>query len=74
MLTPDFFEKAGIFSYSSIANLLQKIEKTGNSSEVEDMVLASVISTHILYNQFIERNDKNLLTGELNKLKIIDDL
>ena len=74
MLAPEFFEKAGIFSYSSIANLLQKIEKTGNSSEVEDMVLASVISTHILYNQFIERNDKNLLTGELNKLKIIDDL
>jgi asparagine synthase (glutamine-hydrolysing) len=74
MLAPRFFEKAGIFSYNSISNLLQKIGKTGNSSEVEDMVLASVISTHILYNQFIERNHENLRKGELNNLKIIDDL
>jgi asparagine synthase (glutamine-hydrolysing) len=73
MLAPEYFRKAGIFDYNSISNLLQKIEKTGNSSEVEDMVLASVISTHLLYNQFIERNYENFQTGKLNNLKLIDE-
>jgi len=53
--------------------LLQKIEKTGDSSEVEDMVLASVISTHILYNQFIERNSGIYPPERLNNLRIIND-
>jgi asparagine synthase (glutamine-hydrolysing) len=72
MLSPDYFSKAGIFDYNSISSLLQKIERTGNSSEVDDMVLASVISTHLLYNQFIEKNNGNLRTGKLNNLKLID--
>ena len=55
MLSPEYFRKAGIFDFDSVSNLLQKIEKTGNSSEVDDMVLVSVISTHLIYNQFIER-------------------
>jgi asparagine synthase (glutamine-hydrolysing) len=73
MLSPEYFRKAGIFDYNSISNILQKIEKTGNSSEVEDMVLASVISTHLLYNQFIERNYENFQSGKLNNLKLIDE-
>jgi asparagine synthase (glutamine-hydrolysing) len=74
ILTPEIFRKAGIFDFNSISNLLQKIEKTGNSSEVEDMVLAAVISTHILYNQFIERENKDLQSGKLNNLKLIDEI
>jgi asparagine synthase (glutamine-hydrolysing) len=73
MLAPEYFRKAGIFDYNSISNMLQKIEKTGNSSEVEDMVLASVISTHLLFNQFIEGNYENFQSGKLNNLKLIDE-
>jgi asparagine synthase (glutamine-hydrolysing) len=74
MLTPESFSKAGVFDYNSISILLQKIEKTGNSSEVEDMVLASVISTHLLHNQFIERHNENFQSGKLNNLKVIDEI
>ncbi len=73
MLTHEYFSKAGIFDYNSISNMLQKIEKTGNSSEVEDMVLASVISTHLLHNQFIEKNYENFQAGKLNNLKLIEE-
>jgi asparagine synthase (glutamine-hydrolysing) len=73
MLSPEFFKKAGIFDFNSISILLQKIGKTGNSSEVEDMVLASVISTHLFYNQFIEGRYENCLAKELNNLKVVDD-
>jgi asparagine synthase (glutamine-hydrolysing) len=72
ILAPDFFRKAGIFDYNSISVLLQKIEKTGNSSEVEDMVLASLISTHLLYMQFIEKNHENFQGNRLNNLKVIE--
>lgn len=73
ILSPEYFTKAGIFDYNSVSVLLQKIWKTGNSSEVEDMVLASVISTHILFKQFIERNQEFANTAKLNNLKLIEE-
>jgi asparagine synthase (glutamine-hydrolysing) len=73
MLSPVYFRKAGIFNYDSIATLLLKVEKTGNSSEVEDMVIASVISTHLLYDQFIEKKNGAFRNSGLSKLKIIND-
>jgi asparagine synthase (glutamine-hydrolysing) len=72
MLSPEYFRSAGIFDFGSISGMLQKIEKTGSSSEVEDMVLASVISTHLLHNQFIEKNNGDFQTGKLNNLKLIE--
>lgn len=73
MLSPEIVAKAGIFDFNSISNLLGKIEKTGNSSEMEDMVLASVISTHLLYDQFIEGHNENFRSGKLNNLKVIEE-
>lgn len=73
MLSPELFSKAGIFDYTSISNLLQKIELTGNSSEVDDMVLASVISTHLLFTMFPERSYNDFGQGKVSNLKIIDE-
>jgi len=72
MLRPETFSKAGIFDWNSISDLIRKIERTGSSSEVDDMVLASVISTHLLHYLFIEGNNGSFLDGKLNNLKIID--
>jgi asparagine synthase (glutamine-hydrolysing) len=73
MLSPELFRKAGVFDFSSISNLLQKIEKTGNSSEVDDMVLASVISTHLLFTMFLEKSYNDFSQGKVSNLKIIDE-
>lgn len=54
MFSPAFTAKVGIFEPNSITDLLTKIEKTGQSSEVENMTLASAVSTHLLYSQFME--------------------
>jgi len=72
MLCPELFRKAGVFDFNSISNLLQKIELTGNSSEVDDMVLASVISTHLLFTMFIEKSSTDFSHGKVSNLKIID--
>ena len=66
-------KKARQMARKTVSTLLQKIEKTGNSSEVDDMVLVSVISTHLIYNQFIERFHENLQNITLNNLKIIEE-
>lgn len=73
MLSDSFTKKAGVFNYDSITALVEKIGKTGISSEVDNMVLTSVISTHLLYHQFIENNNSEFRNGELKNLKLIED-
>jgi asparagine synthase (glutamine-hydrolysing) len=73
MLSQEYFDKAGIFDYPSVSALRQKIVKTGNASEVEDMVFASVISTHLLHKMFIEKDNADFLSTRLSNLKLIDD-
>lgn len=73
MLTPEYFKKTGIFNADSVSVLLAKAEKTGITSEVEDMVLTAVISTHLLYNQFIEKQNTGLSMRSLKNLKTVND-
>ena len=73
MLSDSYFRKAGIFDFDSVSGLISKIEKTGVASEIDNMVITSVISTHLLYYQFIENNNKEFQTVELRNHKIIED-
>ena len=73
MLSETFTGNAGLFNYNSIAGLVSRIEKTGISSEVDNMVITAVISTHLLYYQFIENHNEEFRKGELRNLKIIED-
>jgi len=73
MLSGKMTRLAGIFSYESVAAILTKIEKTGTASEMDNMVLAAVISTHLVYHQFIENNDSEFRNGPLRNLKIIEE-
>jgi asparagine synthase (glutamine-hydrolysing) len=71
MLSKEQTEKVALFDYQSLSPVISKIEKSGTSTEVENMLLTSVISTHLLYYQFVEKH--HLQTGKLRNLKIIED-
>ena len=58
---------------NSVTAMLGKIEKTGTASEMDNMVLTAVISTHLLHHQFIENQNKEYQNGELRNLKVIED-
>lgn len=74
MLTEAQTERTGIFSFRSVSMALSRIRKTGITSEMDDMLLTSIISTHLLYNQFIEnRNDMYRSTKPADH-RIIEDL
>jgi asparagine synthase (glutamine-hydrolysing) len=73
MLSERMTRIAGIFSHESVTALLSKIGKAGSSSEMDNMVLASVISTHLVYNQFIEKKDSGFNNSTLKNLRIIEE-
>ena len=60
MLSDSYTKKAGIFNFESISAMLGKIEKTGTASEMDNMVLTAVISTHLINHQFIENHNEEL--------------
>jgi asparagine synthase (glutamine-hydrolysing) len=74
MLSESMISRAGVFSAESVTSLLDKIQKSAAASEMENMVLTSVISTHLLYHQFIEDHNQDLLNSPLNNLKVINEI
>ena len=73
MLSDTYTKRAGIFDYDSISAMLSKIQKSGTASEMDNMALTAIISTHLLYYQFIENNNVEYQRGELKNLRIIDE-
>jgi len=73
MISDTYTKKAGIFNMETLMPLYHKMEKTGTASEMDNMVLAAVISTHLLHHQFIENNHHEFHTPDLKNLKITED-
>lgn len=73
MLSEKITRLTGIFSYESVAALLSKIKNAGTASEMDNMVLASVISTHLVYSQFIDKKDSEFRNGTLRNLRIVEE-
>ena len=74
MLSAGMIRKAGIFSPESVAGLLDRIQKSATVSEMDNMLVTAVISTHLLYHQFIENQNQDLLNSPLNNLNVIDTI
>jgi len=74
MLSESMISKAGVFDAGSVNSLLEKIQKSATASEMENMVLTSVISTHLLYHQFIDDQNQDLLNSPLNNLNVINEI
>jgi len=73
MLSERTIKKVGIFNPKSISDLIAKIERSGAGSEVDNMALTAIVSTHLLYSQFMEGKYKGKEPNKLNNLKIIKD-
>ena len=73
MLSETYTNKAGLFNFNSIGSVISRIKKTGVTSEMDDMLLTTIISTHLLFNQFIENNNEGFKAKKLSNLRIIED-
>ncbi len=74
LLSERMISKAGVFDAGSVTSLLEKIQKSATASEMENMVLTSVISTHLLHHQFIDDQNQDLLNSPLNNLNVINEI
>jgi asparagine synthase (glutamine-hydrolysing) len=73
MLSEKFTIQVGVFNYESIQSVLKRIEKTGSSSEVDNMLITFIISTHLLFDLFINKNRRSFKSTNLVNLKLIED-
>jgi asparagine synthase (glutamine-hydrolysing) len=73
LLSEKYTRETGIFDHGSISAMISRIEKTGTASEVDNMALTAVISTHLLHYQFIENHNEEFQRAELKNLRIIED-
>lgn len=55
MLSDGKIKEAGIFDPEKVARLLKKLDSGASTNETEGMALAAIISTQLLYGQYIEK-------------------
>lgn len=73
MLSEEQTLRANIFDFKSISQVLSRIKRTGVTSEMDDMLITAVISTHLLYNQFVENRNEIYLQEKHEKIRVIED-
>ena len=73
MLSEQFINQVGIFDASSLKNVLAKIQKSGISSEIDNMLITFVVSTHLLFDQFINKKNIPFKTNDLKNTLLIND-
>jgi asparagine synthase (glutamine-hydrolysing) len=73
MLSEKQTSKVNVFDYKTVNSVISRIKRSGTSSEVDDMLITSVISTHLLYDQYVENNNDTFNTGKLRNLRILED-
>jgi asparagine synthase (glutamine-hydrolysing) len=73
MLSEEYTAKADIFDYKSINAAISRIRKAESASEVDDMLITAIISSHLLHKQFIENKNEAFKPPRLNNLRVIED-
>jgi asparagine synthase (glutamine-hydrolysing) len=53
-LSEKSLEKAGLFDAGKVTRLLRKLETLDSPSEIDNMALVGILSSQLVYNQFIE--------------------
>lgn len=73
MLSEEQAKKTGVFDFNSFNSVISRVKKSDTASEMDNMLLTSVISTHLLHHQFIDSSHYEGKQERLKKLKIIED-
>jgi asparagine synthase (glutamine-hydrolysing) len=74
MLSESQTKKVGVFNFKSLEPFLSKLTKTGLATEMDNMLLTAIISTHLVHFLFIEKQSTQFLPGNLSNCKIVHDL
>ena len=70
ILSSGSLQESGIFEFNQVKNLLKRISRSGQLSEVDGMAITAILSTQLLVDQFLN-NISELSKPEPNNLKIV---
>jgi asparagine synthase (glutamine-hydrolysing) len=73
LLSEKDINQAGIFSYNSVQKLLQKIPMGELVTEIENMALAGIISTQLIYHQYVLKDSFRPEEAPLKNCRIIHE-
>ncbi len=73
MLSDEYLGRTGIFNTNMVQSLMRKVRQSNRASETENMAITAIISTQILYYQFIDRMNEGLSEKKLINTKIIEE-
>jgi asparagine synthase (glutamine-hydrolysing) len=62
---------AGMFSYNAVHKLINKISAETMVTEMENMALAGIISSQLIYHQYILKDSFRPPVSQLNNCQII---
>jgi asparagine synthase (glutamine-hydrolysing) len=71
LLSPRMVQRSGLFSAMAVSHLVQKIDQGSPISETEDMALAGILSSQLIYHRFIENFRPPAPLSERDSLKIV---
>ena len=54
MLSEKSLKRTGLFDTGKVAKLLRKLQKTSSPSEIDNMALVGILSSQLIYHQFVE--------------------
>jgi len=73
MLSEPELKNAGIFNPSTVLTLIEKMRKSQRTSEVENMTLTAIISTHLINKQFIQNKYEEITPDKLLDSRVVYD-
>jgi asparagine synthase (glutamine-hydrolysing) len=73
LLSESDINQTGLFSYQAVQKLLKKISAGELVTEMENMALAGIISTQIIYHQYILKDTFRPTIPRLNNCRIIHE-
>jgi asparagine synthase (glutamine-hydrolysing) len=71
LLSPKQIEAAGCFNPLAVQALLKKLTRFGSLGEIDDMALAGILSTQLVWHQFIAQPRTSQPIGQTDDLKIV---
>lgn len=73
LLSEEALHESGLFNPRGVTQLVNKAQKGGQLSEVEDMAIAGLLSTQLVYQQFIKEFPSRLSTlTATDRVKVIN--
>ena len=74
LLSPELIQQAGLFKPNAVRQLINKAKQVNRLSETDEMALVGILSSQLVFTQFIEDFNKNPPLSDSEDIKIISRL